>query len=103
MTIRSSHITKSLRVGGWGLVETEATYIDAEYSQCRRGQPGMAMATHRDAWLGVVEAVHAHGAAVFMQLQHAGAFAEARRYGWNSWRLRRLRRATRNRCRCRAN
>jgi 2,4-dienoyl-CoA reductase-like NADH-dependent reductase (Old Yellow Enzyme family) len=66
--------------GGWGLVETEATYIDAEYSQCRRGQPGMATATHRDAWLRVVEAVHAHGAAIFMQLQHAGAFAEALRY-----------------------
>jgi 2,4-dienoyl-CoA reductase-like NADH-dependent reductase (Old Yellow Enzyme family) len=66
--------------GGWGLVETEATYIDAEYSQCRRGQPGIATATHRNAWLRVVEAVHTHGAAIFMQLQHAGAFAEALRY-----------------------
>jgi 2,4-dienoyl-CoA reductase-like NADH-dependent reductase (Old Yellow Enzyme family) len=66
--------------GGWGLVETEATYIDAQYSQCRSRQPGIATATHRDAWRRVVEAVHAHGAAIFMQLQHAGALAEARRY-----------------------
>jgi 2,4-dienoyl-CoA reductase-like NADH-dependent reductase (Old Yellow Enzyme family) len=66
--------------GGWGLVETEATYIDTEYSQCRSRQPGMATAAHRDVWRRVVEAVHAHGAAIFMQLQHAGGFAEARRY-----------------------
>lgn len=66
--------------GGWGLVETEGTYIDAEHSQCRSRQPGMATATHRNAWLKVVEAVHAHGAAIFIQLQHAGALAEARRY-----------------------
>ena len=33
-----------------------------------------------DVWRRVVEAVHAHGAAIFMQLQHAGGFAEARRY-----------------------
>ena len=67
--------------GGWGLVETEGTYIDAEHSQCKSGQPGMATATHRDAWLRVVEAVHAQGAAIFIQLQHAGALAEARRDG----------------------
>lgn len=66
--------------GGWGLVETEATYVDAEYSQCRSRQPGMATAAHRDAWHRVVEAVHGHGAAIFMQLQHAGALAEACRY-----------------------
>jgi 2,4-dienoyl-CoA reductase-like NADH-dependent reductase (Old Yellow Enzyme family) len=66
--------------GGWGLIETEGTYIDEEHSQCRNRQPGLATATHRDAWLRVVEAVHARGAAIFIQLQHAGALAEARQY-----------------------
>jgi 2,4-dienoyl-CoA reductase-like NADH-dependent reductase (Old Yellow Enzyme family) len=66
--------------GGWGLIETEGTYIDAEYSQCRNRQPGLATGTQRDAWLRVVEAVHAQGAAIFVQLQHAGALAEVRPY-----------------------
>ena len=66
--------------GGWGLIETEATYIDEEHSQCRARQPGLATTRHRDAWRLVVNAVHAHGAAIFVQLQHAGALAEARRY-----------------------
>src|SRR5262245_55082661 len=66
--------------GGWGLVETEATYVDEEHSQCRPHQPGIATTEQRDAWRRVVDAVHAHGAAIFMQLQHAGALAEARRY-----------------------
>jgi 2,4-dienoyl-CoA reductase-like NADH-dependent reductase (Old Yellow Enzyme family) len=65
--------------GGWGLVETEATYIDDEHSQCRNHQPGLANLAHCDAWRRVVDAVHVQGAAIFVQLQHAGALAEARR------------------------
>jgi len=66
--------------GGWGLVETEATYIDEAHSQCRDRQPGLATTAHQGAWRLVVDAVHAGGAAIFVQLQHAGALAEARRY-----------------------
>jgi 2,4-dienoyl-CoA reductase-like NADH-dependent reductase (Old Yellow Enzyme family) len=66
--------------GGWGLVETEATYIDEEHSQCRPRQPGLATAKHCAAWRPVVDAVHAAGATFFVQLQHAGALAEVRRY-----------------------
>jgi 2,4-dienoyl-CoA reductase-like NADH-dependent reductase (Old Yellow Enzyme family) len=66
--------------GGWGLIETEGTYIDEEYSQCRNRQPGMATSRQRDAWLRVVDAVHAQGAAIFVQLQHAGALAEVHPY-----------------------
>jgi 2,4-dienoyl-CoA reductase-like NADH-dependent reductase (Old Yellow Enzyme family) len=71
---------KEFARGGWGLIETEGTYIDEEHSQCRNRQPGLATITHRDAWRRVVEAVHARGAGVFIQLQHAGALAEARQY-----------------------
>jgi 2,4-dienoyl-CoA reductase-like NADH-dependent reductase (Old Yellow Enzyme family) len=66
--------------GGWGLVETEGTYIDDEHSQCKYRQPGLATGAHREAWRRVVDAVHAAGAAIFVQLQHAGALAEARTY-----------------------
>ena len=70
--------------GGWGLIETEGTYIDAEYSQCRVRQSGIATVTQRDAWRRVVDAVHRHGAAIFVQLQHAGALAETWPYGAES-------------------
>jgi len=66
--------------GGWGLVETEATYIDEAHSQCRDRQPGLATEAQQEAWRAVVETVHAAGAAIFVQLQHAGALAESRRY-----------------------
>ena len=67
--------------GGWGLVETEATYIDEEQSQCRAGQPGLATPRQREAWRPIVDSVHAHGARIVVQLQHAGALAETRRDG----------------------
>ena len=64
--------------GGWGLVETEATYIDEACSQCKPCQPGIASAVQGDAWHRVVDTVHARGPAIIMQLQHAGALAEPR-------------------------
>ena len=67
--------------GGWGLVETEATYIDEERSQCRAGQPGLATPRQREAWRPIVDSAHAHGARIVVQLQHAGALAETRRDG----------------------
>ena len=62
--------------GGCGLVETEATYIDEQQSQCRARQPGLATPRQRDAWRPIVDGAHAHGARVVVQLQHAGALAE---------------------------
>jgi 2,4-dienoyl-CoA reductase-like NADH-dependent reductase (Old Yellow Enzyme family) len=67
--------------GGWGLVETEATYIDEEQSQCRAGQPGLATPRQCEAWRPVVDAAHARGARIVVQVQHAGALAETRRDG----------------------
>jgi 2,4-dienoyl-CoA reductase-like NADH-dependent reductase (Old Yellow Enzyme family) len=48
--------------GGFGLVITEATYVDEAYSQGFWRQPGIANPRHRDAWRPLVEAVHAAGA-----------------------------------------
>jgi 2,4-dienoyl-CoA reductase-like NADH-dependent reductase (Old Yellow Enzyme family) len=78
-TPRMRHYYEQFARGGWGLVETEATYIDEEHSQCRANQPGLATPRQRDAWRAIVNAVHAHGAAIFVQLQHAGALSETRR------------------------
>ena len=58
---------------GWGLVYTEAVYIDKQYSQGYNNEPGIADASQRDAWRAVVEACHRQGTPIFMQLIHAGA------------------------------
>jgi len=62
--------------GGWGLVMTEATYIDEKYSQGYVHQPGIANGAQQDSWRPVVEAVHREGTPIFMQIFHAGALSQ---------------------------
>lgn len=59
--------------GGWGLIATEATYIDQKYSQGYLYQPGMANDDQAESWRRVVQAAHAHGTPIYMQLFHGGA------------------------------
>lgn len=59
--------------GGWGMVFTEATYTDKEYSQGYINQPGIADDEQARSWSGVVDVFRQHGVPVFMQLIHAGA------------------------------
>jgi len=59
--------------GGWGLVYTDAVYIDKAYSQGYNHQPGIADSVQRDAWKPVVDAFHHEGLPVFIQIYHAGA------------------------------
>jgi 2,4-dienoyl-CoA reductase-like NADH-dependent reductase (Old Yellow Enzyme family) len=59
--------------GGWGLVIVEATYVDKVYSQGYLHQPGIADSEQQEAWRPVVEAVHAEGVPIWMQVFHAGA------------------------------
>jgi len=59
--------------GGWGLVMTEGVYIDLKYSQGYSYQPGIATDEQRDSWGKVVDAVHAEGVPIFMQIFHCGA------------------------------
>jgi 2,4-dienoyl-CoA reductase-like NADH-dependent reductase (Old Yellow Enzyme family) len=66
--------------GGWGLVISEATYIDLKYSQGYRNQPGMANDAQQESWRRLIEAVHAEGVPFFMQLIHAGAVNQG-----NNW------------------
>ena len=62
--------------GGWGLVMTEATYIDQMHSQGYGHQPGIANDAQQESWRAVVEAVHREGAPIFMQIFHAGALSQ---------------------------
>ncbi|MBE9169913.1 NADH:flavin oxidoreductase [Pleurocapsales cyanobacterium LEGE 06147] len=66
--------------GGFGLVETEGTYVDEAYSQGYANQPGIANETQANAWRRVVRAVHAQGSPIFIQLMHAGALVQANRF-----------------------
>ncbi len=66
--------------GGWGLIVTEGVYIDLKYSQGYLYQPGIATDEQRDSWRKVVDAVHAEGAPIFMQIFHCGAINQG-----NNW------------------
>lgn len=59
--------------GGFGLVITEAAYIDCAYSQGYANQPGIALDSHAQAWRPIVDALHAESVPVLMQIFHAGA------------------------------
>lgn len=59
--------------GGYSLVITEGTYPDLRFSQGYLYQPGIANQAQAEAWQAVVEAVHAEGGKVILQLMHAGA------------------------------
>ena len=70
--------------GGWGLVTTEATYIDEKCSQGYHHQPGIANDAQQDSWRPVVEAVHREGAPIFMQIFHAGALSQGNHWAAES-------------------
>jgi 2,4-dienoyl-CoA reductase-like NADH-dependent reductase (Old Yellow Enzyme family) len=67
--------------GGFALVITEGTYIDDREAQGYLNQPGIVTDAQVAAWKQVVDAIHAAGGAVFLQLQHAGAIAQGRPSG----------------------
>ena len=66
--------------GGFGLVMTEGTYIDELHSQGYVDQPGIANDEQVASWRKVVDAVHAEGVPIFMQLLHAGALIQHNDY-----------------------
>lgn len=56
------------------------TYIDDQYSQTYRLQPGIVDQSHIDGWRKVSDAVHQDGAKVIMQIQHSGALSQGNYY-----------------------
>jgi 2,4-dienoyl-CoA reductase-like NADH-dependent reductase (Old Yellow Enzyme family) len=66
--------------GGFGLIITEGTYPDEQYSQGYNDQPGIANDKQVEEWRNVISSVHENGAKIFCQLMHAGALSQGNRY-----------------------
>ena len=62
--------------GGWGLIVTEATYVDDRASQGYFRQPGIVTPAQIAAWQQVTDAVHDAGGRIVLQLSHAGALGQ---------------------------
>lgn len=65
--------------GGVGMIITEGTYQNDELS-CKAylSQPGCANDKHVEAWKKTVDAVHAHGVPIILQLMHGGWVSDPR-------------------------
>lgn len=70
--------------GGHSLVITEGAYPDLRYSQGYLNQPGIANEPQAEAWRTVVDAVHAEGGKIFIQLMHAGALSQGNHWSRES-------------------
>lgn len=66
--------------GGFGMVITEGTYTDTQYSQGYFSQPGIVTESHVAAWQPIAKAINAGGARAVMQLMHAGALSQGNWY-----------------------
>ncbi|WP_310621384.1 NADH:flavin oxidoreductase [Flexibacterium corallicola] len=71
---------KSFAQGGFAALITEGVYTDRAYSQCYRYQPGLTDGLQAASWKPLIEQVQDAGAAVIMQLMHAGALSQYNRF-----------------------
>ena len=62
--------------GGFGFVITEGVYLDDVHSQAYWNQPGITNAVQADSWARISDVVCGAGAAIVMQLMHAGALIQ---------------------------
>ncbi len=62
--------------GGFGLIIAEGAYTDTEFAQSYGNQPGMCSDAHQTGWQRIVDAVHAEGGKIILQLIHAGAVSQ---------------------------
>lgn len=70
----------SFAKGGFGLIITEGTYTDDQYSQTYFNQPGIVYDEQAQEWKKVVDSVHQVGAKIFMQIQHTGPLSQGNRF-----------------------
>lgn len=70
----------SFAQGGFGLIITEGTYIDDQYSQTYFKQPGITNGEQAREWKKIVSSVHQAGAKIFMQIQHSGPLSQGNRF-----------------------
>ena len=62
--------------GGFGLIIAEGAYTDQIYAQSYGHQPGLCTDSHHDGWKKTVDAVHAEGSKIILQLIHGGAVSQ---------------------------
>ncbi|MEO3413416.1 NADH:flavin oxidoreductase [Roseovarius sp. CAU 1744] len=62
--------------GGFGLLIAEGAYPDTTIAQAYANQPGLCTDAQQAGWKQVVDAVHAHGSKIILQLIHAGAVSQ---------------------------
>ncbi|MDO3411545.1 NADH:flavin oxidoreductase [Saccharibacillus sp. CPCC 101409] len=77
---RMARYYERFAAGGFGLILTDATYPDEQYSQGTFNQPGIANEAHLQAWKASTAAVHAQGSKIILQVAHAGAVSQGNRY-----------------------
>lgn len=68
-------------VTGTGLLFTEGTVVDMASARGYRGVPGLCDDAQEAAWRAVVDAVHAAGGRIMVQLWHCGRLAHPRATG----------------------
>ncbi len=79
-TARMADYYAAFAEGGFGLVISEGLYPDQAWSQGYLFQPGLSDDAQRDAWMPIVDRVHAAGARFIAQLMHAGALSQGNRF-----------------------
>jgi 2,4-dienoyl-CoA reductase-like NADH-dependent reductase (Old Yellow Enzyme family) len=67
---------EALAAGGFGMIITEGTYPDDQYSQGYPLQPGMVNTEQVAAWKKIVDVVKKHDVVFINQLMHAGALSQ---------------------------
>lgn len=67
---------EAFAAGGFGMIITEGTYTDEQFSKANHSQPGIVNAAQMNGWTHVTTAVHKHNALIISQLMHGGALSE---------------------------
>lgn len=62
--------------GGFGLIIAEGAFTDPIYAQSYGNQPGLCTDAQQAGWAAIVDAVHAEGGRIILQLIHAGAVSQ---------------------------
>ncbi|WP_042161522.1 tRNA-dihydrouridine synthase [Paenibacillus gorillae] len=75
-TERMARYYASFAAGDFAMLITESVYMDDKLSKGSINMPGMTNESHIQGWKRLIDAVHAKGAHIIVQLAHAGALSQ---------------------------
>ena len=75
-TADMAHYYTSFAKGGFGLIISEGTYTDQQFSQTNFNQPGLTNQRQLEGWATIVHQVKQHDTLFICQLMHAGALSQ---------------------------